>query len=235
MAKLERTVQRQLKPMINRQFIDSAKLIENGIFDVDYVISGQRQRLKTILKNHYRRVANVAGRQAILNFDPPKSMGTSFWQEVDNYIRQQTGTNVTSMLNTSTKVISKTIEKGIKEGESHVQIAKSLRRKGNKISTFQALRIARTETHGVYNSATEASVRDTGYKYKRIWSITKDMRTRRRKKGSIYDHWVADGQERDMDTPFDVSYQKLDFPGDQKHGSAGNVINCRCVLFYEME
>lgn len=232
MAKLERVVQKQLKPMINRQFIDSAKLIEHGIQDIDFVVSGQRKRLRTILRNHYRRVANVAGRQAIEAFDFPKSMGDSFWQEIDAYVRENTGVKVSTMLATSVLVISSTIKRGVYDGLSHKEIAKRLRKKGKSISSFQALRIARTETHGMYNAATEASVRDTGLNYKRVWSSTLDARTRRRKKGSPFDHWSVDGQERDQDEPFEVSGEKLMYPGDPR-GSAGNIINCRCVLLYE--
>ena len=75
MAKLERIVERQLKPMINRQYMDAATLIIQGVRDVDHVVNEQTIRLRKILRTHYRRVAITSGRQASIAYDPPdKSM-----------------------------------------------------------------------------------------------------------------------------------------------------------------
>ena len=232
MARLERTVLNQLKPMINRQYMDAASLVAQGVRDVEHAVNLQTARLRGILRTHYRRVATTAGRQAIQAFDPAKSMEDSFWNDVNKYIALNTGRKIKSMQDTTVNIISKTIKFGVHQGETNTEIAKRLRKKGKTLSKFQALRIARTETLGMYNSATEASVNETGLKFDRVWSTTVDSRTRRRKKGKGFDHLMVNGQKRKQGEPFDVSGEKLDFPGDPK-GSAGNIINCRCVLIYE--
>lgn len=232
MARLERTLERQLKPMINRQYMDAASLITQGIKDVDFVVDKQTARFRELLRAHYRRVANTAGLQATRAFDPAKSMSEDFWNEVNRYIALNTGQKIAQMQGTTKKMMSIVIQLGITNGETNREIATRLRNTGKVDSKFRALRIARTETLGIYNSATDASVRDTGLKFTRVWSTTKDLRTRRRKKNNIYDHWIVDGQKRAQNEDFDVSGEKLSFPGDPK-GSAGNIINCRCVLLYE--
>ena len=225
MARMERTVFNQLKPMINRQYMDAASLITQGVRDVDHVVNEQTTRLRKILRAHYRRVAMTAGRQATIAYDPPKSMNESFWNEVNQFIALNAGRKVKLMQDTSKGILDFVIQTGIENGETNREIATRLRKQGKKVSKFQALRIARTETLGIYNAATDASVRDTGLKFDRVWSTTKDLRTRRRKKKSFYDHWIVDGQRRKQGEPFDVSGQNLDYPGDPK-GSAGNIINC---------
>jgi hypothetical protein len=235
MAKLERTIARQLKPMINRQYMDAASLITYGVTDVDHVVNLQTNRFRQILRAHYRRVAMTSGRQAIIAYDPrpeSKSMNESFWNEINQYIALNTGRKIKQIQGSTVDNITRIVQKGIEAGETNREIATRLRGKGRIDSNFKALRIARTETLGMYNKATDASVRDTGLEFIRKWSTTKDLRTRRRKRKSIFDHWVVDGQKRKQNEPFDVSGQKLMYPGDPK-GSAGNIINCRCVLMYE--
>lgn len=224
MAKLERTVERQLKPMINRQYMDAASLITHGVRDVEHVVNAQAPRLRRILRAHYRRVAFVSGRQAIRAFDPTKSMNESFWNEINQFIALNTGRKIKQMQDTTKRMIALTIATSIEEGETHRETATRLRKTGAIDSRFRALRIARTETLGIYNSATQASVRETGLKFIRVWSTTRDLRTRRRKKKSKFDHWVVDGQKRKMGEDYEVSGELLSYPGDPK-GSAGNIIN----------
>lgn len=232
MAKLERTVERQLKPMINRQYMDAASLITHGVKDVNHVVNVQAPRLRRILRAHYRRVAFTAGRQAIIAFeDFTKGMNESFWNEINKFIALNTGRKIKQMQDTTKKMIALTIDLGVRSGETNREIATRIRKTGAIDSRFRALRIARTETLGIYNSATDASIRETGIKFNRIWSTTLDLRTRRRKKKSVFDHWVVDGQKRKQNEDFDVSGEALSYPGDPK-GSAGNIINCRCVLMY---
>jgi len=235
LSRLERIIQRQLKPLINRQYMDAATLITQGVKDVDHVVNEQTTRLRNILRAHYRRVAMTAGRNAILYFEKgQKGMNESFWNEVNQFIALNTGRKITQVQNTTKKMLGIVIQVGVTNGETNREIAKRIRKTGRVDSVFRSLRIARTETLGIYNSATDASVRETGLKFIRVWSTTKDLRTRRRKKKSFYDHWVVDGQKRKQNEPFDVSGENLDYPGDPK-GSAGNIINCRCVLLYERD
>jgi hypothetical protein len=231
MAKLERTVSNQLKPIINRQYMDAASLIIHGIKDVEHAVNQQAPRLRRVLRAHYRRVALTAGRQAVLAFDPDKSMNESFWNDINQFIALNVGRKIKQMQDTAKKMVALTIATGLEQGETNREIATRLRKTGVIDSKFRALRIARTETLGLYNSATQASVRETGLKFIRQWSTTKDLRTRRRKKKSNFDHWAVDGQKRKMGEDYLISGEALSYPGDPK-GSAGNIINCRCVELF---
>ena len=224
MGKLERPFSNALKPMINKQFIDSAKLVQNGVTDIDSIVDIQRLRFRKILIKNYNRVAFTAGREATRAYDPTKSMGAEFWNEINTYVALNVGRKVTQIQAGTKLRIKQIIQKGTEAGETNAQMATRIRKVGKIDSKFRALRIARTETLGMYNSATEASINDTGLEFTRIWSTTKDLRTRRRKKKSKWDHWVVDGQKRKQKEPFLVSGELLMFPGIPT-GSAGNIIN----------
>ena len=232
LARLERTIARQLKPMINRQYMDAASLITQGVKDVEHVVNEQTTRLRKILRVHYRRTALTSGRQATLAYDQQKSMDESFWNDINTYVALNTGRKIKQMQDTTKNMLALVIKKGVENGETNREIAIRLRNTGKVDSKFRALRIARTETLGMYNSATQASVDETGLNFDKVWSTTKDLRTRRRKKKSKWDHWVMDGAKVKKGEDFMVSGEPLSFPGDPK-GSAGNIINCRCVLMYE--
>ncbi len=49
------------------------------------------------------------------------------------------------------------------------------------------------------------------------------------------DHFMVDGDVVELDEPWDVGGEELDYPGDQVHGSAENTINCRCVVAYRTD
>ena len=72
----------------------------------------------------------------------------------------------------------------------------------------------------------DAELARTGASYKR-WVTVGDSRVRAA-------HAAADGQEVPLGSPFVVDGEMLEYPGDP-HGSAGNVINCRCVMVAGVE
>lgn len=111
---------------------------------------------------------------------------------------------------------------GILKGESIPNIAKRLKSVSEGY-LGDTIRIARTETTRVENSAKQA-VGDEGKRlgftmYKR-WVATSDDRTRD-------EHAAADGQEVPNDEPFEVGGELMMYPGDVSMGcSAWNVVNC---------
>ena len=115
---------------------------------------------------------------------------------------------------------------GILKGESIPNIAKRLKTVAESY-LGDTIRIARTETTRIENSARQA-VGDEGVKkgfnmWKR-WSATGDERTRD-------EHLAADGQEVPNNEPFTVGGEQMMYPGDISLGaSAWNVIQCRCTV-----
>jgi len=91
-----------------------------------------------------------------------------------------------------------------------------------------AERIVRTEMGRAYNAVDDAMAQKIAEErpedlpaLKKAWIATMDARTRDA-------HVKAHKQVRDVDEPFRVDGEDIDYPLDPK-GSPGNTINCRCV------
>jgi HK97 family phage portal protein len=81
-------------------------------------------------------------------------------------------------------------------------------------------RIARTTMTAANGAGDVTAWEQSGVVERREWLAALDDRTRD-------DHREAHGQERDLDEPFDVGGEELDYPGDPA-GSPENIIQCRC-------
>ena len=126
-------------------------------------------------------------------------------------------------ISSTTKIqIQRVIRSGTQDGLSVPEIAANLRAKAPLLSGFRAALIARTETHTSSQWAQVTAIRDTGLQLRKEWVSAADERTRS-------NHRDANRQTVGMDESFTVGGEQLEFPGDPA-GSAGNVINCRCVL-----
>lgn len=125
--------------------------------------------------------------------------------------------------------LTRSLITGIMQGESIPNLAKRMKAITNK-TLSQSIRIARTETTRVENSAKQdvgEQGKKLGFKMKKQWISTSDGRTRP-------EHAGADGQIVDIDKPFIVGGEELMYPGDES-GSAWNTINCRCTTINIIE
>lgn len=113
----------------------------------------------------------------------------------------------------------------ILKGESIPKIAKRLKSVAEGY-LGDTIRIARTETTRIENSARQAvgdEGKRRGFNMWKRWVATADDRTRP-------EHADADGQEVPNDEPFTVGGEKMMYPGDISYGaSAWNTVNCRCT------
>ena len=119
------------------------------------------------------------------------------------------------------KMITAQVSRSISTGASYEQTAKQLAG-CTKIGYNRAVRIARTEGHRIQCTSTmdvmeQAKAR--GADVLKQWDATLDAKTRE-------SHVALDGEIREVDKPFSNG---LMFPGDP-HGSAAEVVNCRCAL-----
>ncbi len=102
--------------------------------------------------------------------------------------------------------------------ESRDQLVKRIEKTYGDISKGRAKTIARTEVQVANQSGTIDGYKQGGMPIK-IWVTVGD--------GNVRDsHAMVDGQERDLNQPFDNG---LMYPGDPS-GSADEVINCRCTI-----
>jgi phage portal protein BeeE len=87
----------------------------------------------------------------------------------------------------------------------------------------RALRIARTQTAGAVGSGRHTGMKSAGVELK-TWLTAGDeeVRSAHKTAGEKYTDGIT------LDLPFIVANEPLMYPGDPS-GSAGNIINCRCV------
>lgn len=121
--------------------------------------------------------------------------------------------------------IKSQLEKGLADGETNAQLADRVRSAFNGISKERADSIANTEVGAAYGFARHESMQGLGIDEKEWLSSGLD---------TVRDtHRSADGQRVPVDQPFlvptkDGGEDEMMYPGDS-NGSAGNVINCKCV------
>ena len=147
------------------------------------------------------------------------------------------GRKITQITSTTMRDINAIIAMGIEQGLSEREIAREIAVIAPTKSASRAQTIARTETHAASQGATQEMAEATGLQMVRVWTTAIDERTRNLSDGASFDHVAADGQRRGMNEPFVIEGvdgpEQLMYPGDPD-GSAGNVINCRCCLVFEL-
>ena len=234
---LDSILEKRIKPILNRYFIDAAKQVsDTGITDFHHIVHAQSGRLWRLLRRHYKRTATrflkiskdsliEAGFKGEDTWEKRTIQEDDFWRSMDRWALREAAAKVVGLNAASRNLLAIAIRTGQNEGESSKEIAKRLRRTGITLSKSRARTIARTETHNAALKATDESVRSSDLSIKeKEWSTTRDDRARA-------NHRKADGQTVKMEDDFLVGNEKLSFPGDPK-GSAKNVINCRCVVLY---
>lgn len=116
--------------------------------------------------------------------------------------------------------VAGSIQDGLKEGESNAKIAQRVRDTFTGLSKDRATTIAQTEVSAAYGDARQKGMKANGIQFKK-WLTARDEKVRA-------SHHEVDGEIVPVDATFDVGGEPLLHPGDP-HGSAENVINCRCV------
>jgi hypothetical protein len=164
-----------------------------------------------------------------------KSFADFFRRLAADYIgREAIRRRITSVSETTRTAIITQITRGQSEGLGTESIAKLISDAIFGVSRQRGALIARTETHGAANYGADGAARATGLNLRKEWVSAEDARTRN-------SHRFANGQIVDMDQPFRINipldqrviggdeFELMMIPGDPS-ASAGNVINCRCVI-----
>ena len=127
----------------------------------------------------------------------------------------------------TTKVNSEVLQ-GIVQGESIPNIAKRLQNV-TEMNRASAIRNARTTVTSAENKGRMDMLHDAeekGVVVHKVWMAAIDARTREA-------HRLLDGQEQDIDDPFDSELGPIMYPGDVEADPA-NPYNCRCSLTYKV-
>lgn len=106
---------------------------------------------------------------------------------------------------------------------------------------FIAERIVRTEIMRAANLGHMQGANSLPYQVEKVWISAKDHRTRRMPK-DLFDHWVLDGQRKELTEPFTqtgkngVTIQAQQpgdlMPGQDRKSTAAFTINCRCTIAF---
>ncbi len=128
----------------------------------------------------------------------------------------------------NTQKVNSEVLQGILQGESIPNIAKRLRNV-TEMNRASAIRNARTTVTSAENKGRMDMLHDAADKgviTHKVWMAAIDARTREA-------HRLLDGQEQDIDDPFDSELGEIMFPGDPDADPA-NVYNCRCTMTYKV-
>lgn len=125
------------------------------------------------------------------------------------------------------KLIDTSITQGIIQGEGIPEIARRIAETTGERALNAAVRNARTAMTSAQNAGRLEVMHEAqrmGIKVKKRWMATLDARTRDA-------HRDLDGQEREVDDPFESDLGDILFPGDPAAEPA-LVYNCRCTMTY---
>ncbi|MED1801354.1 phage minor head protein [Brevibacillus porteri] len=86
----------------------------------------------------------------------------------------------------------------------------------------RAVTVSRTLSTAAANGGKLEGWKQSGLVKKKRWRAANNKRTRK-------DHKDANGQEVDIDKPFNVGGEKMMYPGDPA-GSAKQIVQCRCTM-----
>lgn len=245
LLRLMEAQERRMRPgwaaLLQKAYVDAAKEIEHGQSDMSQVITKHRIASSKMLAKNYREILAYFGTFAFDQFKKSQSKGVSpsyaksmedvYWQSVKQWASVSALSKSKKIAKTTRALIHRIVRSGMEQGLSNNDIVAELRSNRKTFNKVRATMIVRTETHSSASKAINQAVKSTGYKHQRVWRATLDDRIRGRSIRDKFNHLKANKQSRDMEEPFDVSGEKLDFPGDPK-ASAGNIVNCRCVLTY---
>lgn len=143
------------------------------------------------------------------------------------------------ILGSTREQVLNTILIGQRRGESLEEIAAAILDEAPKIGLRRAQVIARTEAHAASQYSSQRQALASGLQLRKQWNSIPDDRVRDfglSGRVSDFNHRVMNGVRVSVDSRFAVprlggGAEMLLFPGDPD-GSAGNIINCRCIQTY---
>jgi hypothetical protein len=150
-----------------------------------------------------------------------------FLQAAINWLKLNMAERVQGITQTSKEEIGNQIRIGVSKGEGIADIAARIVKHRRSITPERAQTIARTEVHAAANYGSLVAAELVTVPMEKIWIARADARD---------SHRAASGQRRALDSSFIVGGYRLMHPGDSSFGApAGLVVNCRCVMSFEVK
>jgi len=153
-----------------------------------------------------------------------------------DYVSRYGARNAAQIIRTTEQQIRSLVLGGLSRGQASEAVFSSLSAKVPDLAGTRAELITRTEVHSSSQFVSFIFAQQSQLALKKVWNTVVDDRTRSFLNGSEFSHRAINGVVVPLNSRFAVpklggSQELLNFPGDPA-GSAGNVINCRCIQTY---
>ena len=233
-ARFEKRLAARLRGEFKRTANDAARGFDGGgEMGAMLAVNGHRERVAAILGRGYRGIMlavneRLSGELRSIGLVDETKLhpdASEFLRRTDAWIALIGGQKIKRITDTTFSQIVNALREGVAEGEGSAAVAKRIRDVGSGVGRVRAEVIARTELHSASMQAQRETIdmqpEGVREQMRQEWVAAEDERTRPA-------HRAADGQIVELDERFDVGGEALQYPGDPA-GSAGNIINCRCV------
>lgn len=218
-----------------KKAVESAALPETATIRAESTLKKHSDGLKDVLVKLYQDVGTDVGQETLKQFKAETGSHEHkgvvddflklFGADLLVYLLQLAAQKVQQITESTRAEIQSALSDGVAAGESIPKLSKRIDDLYlEQIIPNRSKVIAATEVVSASNWSSQQAAKQSGLTLKKVWLATEDARTRPA-------HAEADGQEVDLDEPFDVDGEQLQYPGDPA-GSAENVIRCRCTQFY---
>lgn len=237
-GRIERSMYRRVYTLLNSQYFQSSKLIrQDQLSRVNVLIQSYESRLRDLLLSYYKTSAITFGKsfydslsqKSFMYHIEKRALLEEFWASIRIIFARQALIKAKTINETTKDRFNTIINRGLGEGLSNQGIADLLYSTGKLQAPWQAKRIVRTEVHSASVQSTLEAANTTGRIRRKEWLTAKDERVR---DTGLFNHADAHGETVSLNEPFVATGEALNHPGDYEHGSAGNIINCRCVLIF---
>lgn len=229
--KAYRIIQDHLKKILNNIPLNNT----SGV-TFEYLIAGNitEDKIKEMYIDIYKTIGLDYGNKINNQLEKVTKANILFNEELLKeillFLNNEGGQRIVSVRNTLVETIVNSIKEQIAAQGSLVSlrdIIYNIVSKSNVFYKWQALRIARTETTTAANFAAIETAKQSNLVLQKEWISAQDDRTRI----IPYDHLDMNGVKQDLDKPFFIGGENIDFAGDP-NASAGNTINCRCTVAF---
>lgn len=193
-----------------KQKAAAADLVFNKATFTEKLFGAMRKQARIALETSGQQLFGEIGREDAFKYPP---------EAVLNFVRSRENklSNVPDEIHA--KIMS-TIEEGLEKGDTAQDLASRVKEAFNGIADGRARTIGATETSAAYGAGRDKAMKSAGVPRKE-WLTSGNANVRAA-------HDEADEQVVELDEPFIVDEEELDYPGDSD-GSPENVINCHCV------
>lgn len=212
-----------------RAQLDSVKSALGNKVAVERAIQAHRDELERAYWKVYMDTASSYGPWAAAHLDAVMKAPDPFRAPMINWLLRFAASRVADINTTTREKIQGILAAGTEAGDSIEETARNLDALMlDEIIPNRSMTIARTEVGNAANFASHEAATASGVRMEKTWNSLGDSFVRD-------DHADADGQTVADDEDFEVGGEYMGWPGDiSKGASAGNVINCRCFLTWDV-